>query len=150
MTNNTDYQQYQLTTCSKNQLLTSINSTVNLLRVKAEIKFDKEGNPQMISALRISASNYQQVPITSKYQLPITDKYQQYRKWKWKLRSDLAKREILRWFLLSGFLHPSTNPKTPRGWYYGLQCNWRWQNHRKSKVEGKNFDNILWNFIVAS
>ena len=80
MTNNTDYQQYQLTTCSKNQLLTSINSTVNLLRVKAEIKFDKEGNPQMISALRIFASNYQQVPITSKYQLPITDKYQQYRK----------------------------------------------------------------------
>ena len=31
----------------------------NLLKVKADIRFGKERNPQMISALRISASKYQ-------------------------------------------------------------------------------------------
>ena len=90
-----------------------VDSTVLKREYKTAIRFGKGRNPQMISTHRISASKYQ-VPITDTYQASITEKYQQCRYlhstcWKWKLKLDLAKRGILRWFLLSGFLYPNTN-----------------------------------------
>ena len=73
ISNNTNYQQYQGLTLSITnstnwqdiprtnycQVPTEQISAVNLLKVKAEIRFGKEGNSQMIYVLRISASKYQ-------------------------------------------------------------------------------------------
>ena len=52
-------------------------------------------------------------------------------------------KEIRGWFLLSGLLHPSTNPKTPRGRDYGLRRNRCRGKHRKSSVGGEKLQWII-------